>query len=60
MPETQTPQVPDPQAGGRYVRESDGSLTQIHKTVEAPAVSLPGEPAAQPNQLAADTGIAKE
>jgi hypothetical protein len=27
-------QAPDPQAGGRYERNTDGSLTQIHKTEE--------------------------
>lgn len=38
MPDTNTPQVPDPQSGGCYVRNADGSLTQTHKTDEAQVV----------------------
>jgi hypothetical protein len=42
MPETQTT-FPDPQAGGQYVRNADGSLTQIGKTDEAPIAPTPTE-----------------
>jgi hypothetical protein len=60
MPETQTT-FPDPQAGGQYVRNADGSLTQIGKTDEAPIAPTPTEqpadappaapaPQSQPNQ----------
>lgn len=49
MPETSQVTAPDPQAGGRYVRNEDCSLTQVHKTEEAPNISeSPAAPAPAP------------
>jgi hypothetical protein len=51
MPETTETKLPDPQAGGQYVRNKDGSLTQVGKTEEAArasetaAASAPAAPA---------------
>jgi hypothetical protein len=49
--------LPDPQAGGRYERNADGSLKQIHKT--EPAVPRAQRGTAQPtNPEPAGTGDA--
>jgi hypothetical protein len=53
-------QVPDPQEGGRYVRNPDGSLTQTHKTEPAASISEPPPVAAMPAAPAAPTEPAQE
>jgi hypothetical protein len=40
--------APDPQSGGQYVREADGSLTQVHAT-------QPAEGRAKRDQAGADS-----
>lgn len=35
--------APDPQSGGQYVREADGSLTQVHATQPAAGRALRGQ-----------------
>jgi hypothetical protein len=54
MPETKDKQLPDPQAGGRYVRNADGSTTRIHATKEQDPLERAAEKAERRAQLAAE------
>jgi hypothetical protein len=53
MSDTQN-QFPDPQAGGRYERNADGSLTLVHETKEASIVPAGAGAPQQPDPAGAD------